>query len=476
MPEAIPEIQVFNTLGRSKQLFVPRRPGHVDVYNCGPTVYKYAHIGNFRTYLMADFWVRALRYLGNDVRLVQNITDVGHLQDDTQDTGEDKVLAAARAEKKTPEQIADFYTEAFMEDGRLLNIGAADEYPRATQFIPQMIALVQKLEQRGYTYEKDGNVFYDVQKRDGEYPKLSHNTLDQLQAGYRIEVDPDKRHPADFLLWKAGGERRLQIWDSPWGPGFPGWHLECSAMSLSFYPDGFDIHTGGIDLVFPHHEDEIAQSEPVLGHRVVSYWIHGEHLQMDGRKMAKSTGNIVRVADLAEMGHDPLAFRFLYLGAKYRAKLSFSMEVLEGAERGLNAIRQRAASLAPSTAVESEAGAALESRFRAALADDLDLPQVSVLLQDVLKAEAPEGEKRALLERWDDVLQLDLTRPAEAPAQAPPEVQELARRRDEARAAKDFGAADSLRAEVEAAGWAIEDNPGGSRLRRKSSQPSPKIR
>jgi cysteinyl-tRNA synthetase len=242
-------------------------------------------------------------------------------------------------------------------------------------------------------------------------------------------------------------------------------------MSLSFFPDGFDIHTGGIDLVFPHHEDEIAQSEPVLGHQVVNYWIHGEHLQMDGRKMAKSTGNIIRVADLKEMGHDPLAFRFLYLGAKYRAKLSFSIEVLEGAERGLQAIRHRAVQLPTATALESERAQALESRFRDALADDLDLPQVSVLLQDVFKTDVPDSEKRGLLERWDQVLQLDLTRPevgSGAAAEPPPvEIQELARRRDEARGAKDFGAADGLRAEIETAGWAVEDSPQGSRLRKR---------
>ncbi|MDP9325843.1 MAG: cysteine--tRNA ligase, partial [Candidatus Dormibacteraeota bacterium] len=459
------------TLGRSKQVFVARRPGKVDMYNCGPTVYKYAHIGNFRTYLMSDFWVRALRYLGNEVTLVQNITDVGHLQNDIEGTGEDRMMIAAQDEGKSPEEIAEFYDQAFMDDAALLRIEPAEAYPRATEFIPQMVDLVRKLEAKGLTYEKNGNVFYDVEKRDGDYPKLSHNTLDQLQAGYRIEVDPDKRHPADFLLWKAGGEHRLQIWDSPWGRGFPGWHLECSAMSLQYFPEGFDIHTGGVDLVFPHHEDEIAQSEPVLGHQAVNYWIHGEHLQMDGRKMAKSTGNVVRITDLVEMGYDPLAFRFLYLSAKYRSKQSFSIDVLESASQGLNAIRHKAGALPPAMAAKSQGARDLEARFKAALADDLDLPQVSVLLQDVFKADMPDAEKRALLERWDEVLQLDLTRsPAageDAAEEASAAVQELARRRDEARAAKDFAAADSLRAEVEAAGWSIEDSAGGSRLRKR---------
>jgi len=462
-----PEVQIFNTLGRKKEKFVPRVPGKVSMYTCGPTVYRYAHIGNFRTYLMSDFWVRALDYLGYEVFQVQNITDVGHLQDDTQDLGEDKVLAAARAEGKTPEEIASFYSDAYMHDAELLRMRRPDAQPRATEFIDEMIALVDKLQNLGLTYEVDGNVFYDVQKR-GTYPKLSHNTLDQLQAGYRIDPDPNKRHPADFLLWKAAGPRRLQIWDSPWGPGFPGWHLECSAMSLKYFPDGFDIHTGGADLVFPHHEDEIAQSEPVAGKQVVNYWIHGEFLEMKGRKMAKSTGNILRIPDLVDMGYDPLAFRFLYLGAKYRQKLGFSTDVLDGAADGLRRIRLRASQLPAAVAVGSSAGRDLQTRFSAALADDLDLPVVAALLQDVLRADMPEGEKRALLEDWDQVLQLDLTRRDDAGnAELPPDAQELAERRDDARAAKNFAEADRIRAKMEQMGYEVQDTAQGTRLLRR---------
>jgi cysteinyl-tRNA synthetase len=459
------EIQIFNTLGSEKQVFRPREAGRVLMYACGPTVYKYAHIGNFRTYLLTDFWVRALEYLGYEVVLVQNITDVGHLVDDTQDLGEDKVLAAAREEGKTPEQIADFYTAAFMEDSALLRLRPADHYPRATAFVPQMIALVQALEAAGLTYEVEGNVFYDVQKR-GDYPKLSHNTLDQLQAGYRIDPDPNKHHVADFLLWKAGGPRRLQIWESPWGPGFPGWHLECSAMSLEYFPGGFDIHTGGVDLVFPHHEDEIAQSEPVLGRQVVNYWIHGEFLEMSGRKMAKSTGNVVRVADLLASNHDPLAFRFLAMTARYRAKLSFSEEVLEGAERGLNSIRLRASRLPAAQQPSGGGGAEYVERFQAALRDDLDLPLVLSLVQELLRSSVADGEKRWLLEDWDRVLQLDIARaPTRDETEAPVEAQELARQREAARAAKQWAEADALRARLEELGWAVEDGVTGTRLR-----------
>jgi len=469
------EVQIFNTLGRQKQVFVPRVEGRVSMYSCGVTVYRYAHIGNMRTYLMSDFWTRALRYLGFEVTRVQNITDVGHLENDIEGTGEDRMMIAVQAEGKSPEEISDFYNRAFLEDADLLRIERAQAYPKATEFIDEMIELVQALEKLGLTYEVEGNVFYDVQKR-GDYPKLSNNSLDRLQAGVRIDPDPQKRHPADFLLWKAGGPRRLQIWDSPWGPGFPGWHLECSAMSMKYFPQGFDIHTGGVDLIFPHHEDEIAQSEPVAGGQVVNYWIHGEFLEMAGVKMAKSTGNILRVVDLVEMGHDPLAFRFLYLGARYRAKLSFSMEVLEGAERGLNSIRQRASRLPPAMAVESPGGRDLQRRFVEALADDLDLPVVSALLQEVLRADVPEGEKRALLEDWDRVLALDLTRaPTDVAAAVPAEALEVAAQRDAARTARDWARADALRVRLEEMGWQVEDAPDGTRLRprRASESTSP---
>jgi cysteinyl-tRNA synthetase len=467
----MPEVQIFNTLGRKKQVFVPRVDGQVSMYTCGVTVYRYAHIGNMRTYLMSDFWTRALRYLGFEVTRIQNITDVGHLENDVEGTGEDRMMIAVQAEGKSPEEISDFYNRAFLEDAELLRIERAQHYPKATEFIDEMIQMVQRLEKLGLTYEVEGNVFYDVQKR-GDYPKLSNNSLDQLQAGTRIDPDPLKRHPADFLLWKAGGPRRLQIWDSPWGPGFPGWHLECSAMSLKYFPQGFDIHTGGVDLIFPHHEDEIAQSEPVAGGQVVNYWIHGEFLEMGGAKMAKSTGNVIRVVDLVEMGHDPLAFRFLYLGARYRAKLSFTPEVLEGAERGLNSIRQKASRLPPAAAVESEGGRDLQRRFVEALADDLDLPVVSALLQEVLRADLPGGEKRALLEDWDRVLALDLTRtPTETAADVPAEALQLAAQRDAARAARDWTAADALRVRLEEMGWQVEDAADGTRLRpRRASE------
>jgi cysteinyl-tRNA synthetase len=455
------QLEVFNTMGRRRDVFTPREPGKVSMYTCGPTVYKHAHIGNFRTNLMSDFWIRALEYLGYEVTQVRNITDVGHLVDDA-DTGEDKVDAAARAEGKAPEEIADFYTRAFMDDSALLNIRPADHSPRATEFVPQMTELISKLVEKGHAYVVDGNVYYDVRSKP-DYPKLSGNTLEQLQSGYRMDVDPLKRHPADFSLWKAAGPRRLQIWDSPWGKGYPGWHIECSAMSLHYFPQGFDIHTGGVDLVFPHHEDEIAQSEPVAGEGFVHYWIHGEFLEFRGKKMAKSTGNILRVPELKEMGYDPLAFRYLYLLAKYRAKLSFSDESLDAAAAGLRSIRERASELPPAEEPKSSEANRLEGEFKAALRDDLNLPRMPGLIQAVLKADIPGGEKRALLERWDDVLQLDLTRADET--EVPAEVQELVERREVARAERQWEAADRLRDEIAAKGWSVEDTAAGPKLR-----------
>jgi cysteinyl-tRNA synthetase len=458
-----PEVVIFNTMSLSKQAFSPRTAGQVTMYTCGPTVYRYAHIGNFRTYLMADFWIRALEYLGYRVTQVVNITDVGHLVDDHHDGGDDKVLLAAERERKSPQEIANFYTEAFMEDGRLVGIRPADHYPRASEHIGDMIALIQRLEEMGLTYTIGGNVYYDVKQR-GDYPKLSHNSLDELQAGYRIEPNPDKRHVADFLLWKAAGPRRQQVWDSPWGNGFPGWHIECSAMSLKYFPDGFDIHTGGEDNVFPHHEDEIAQSEPVMGHQVVNYWIHGAFLQNDGRKMAKSTGNMLRVTDLDELGFDPLAFRYLCMSARYRAKLNFSLEAMAAAQRGLDSIRERASALAAPATLRSPKATQFQSRFTAAIADDLDLPQVSGLLSQLIHSDMEEGEKRTLLEDWDRVLRLDLTQSDRQEAAQPPEVKELARRREVARGKHDWREADRLRVEIEALGWEVRDTGDDTRL------------
>jgi cysteinyl-tRNA synthetase len=310
------------------------------MYSCGPTVYRYAHVGNLRTFLLPDLIRRTLLYHGIEVVHVQNITDVGHMRDERFDRGEDRMLVAAGLENKTPAEIADAYEAAFHADEALVNILPAHVFPRATEHIPEMIELAERLVDGGYAYVSDhGNIYYSVASFP-DYGRLSGNSLDQLRAGHRGHVDHDKRDAADFALWKAAGEGRMLKWPTPrWGDGFPGWHLECSAMALRHLGPRFDIHTGGIDNVFPHHEDEIAQSAPIVGGPPARLWVHGAFLQVGGQKMAKSAGNIERVAELADRGIDPLAFRYLCLTSRYRHKLEYTPASLAAAAAGLESLR-----------------------------------------------------------------------------------------------------------------------------------------
>src|SRR5438552_783366 len=285
----LPPLRLYNTFARTKEVLQPLNHGVVRLYSCGPTVYRYVHVGNLRTFMLPDLLCRSLEYLGYTTERVMNIPDVGHLTDDTFDRGEDRRLAAARLENRSTEEIAAHYTEAFRDDVRKVNIRPAANYPRATDYIPRMLELVEKLIELGHAYEVEGTVYYDIASFPA-YGRLSRNTTRQLLAGTRGDPDPRKRSPGDFTLWKAAREKRLQVWDSPWGPGFPGWHIECSAMSTALLGERFDVHTGGADNVFPHHEAEIAQSEGAFGHPVVSCWVHGEHLLLSGARMAKSAG------------------------------------------------------------------------------------------------------------------------------------------------------------------------------------------
>jgi cysteinyl-tRNA synthetase len=465
-----PAIRLYNTFTRAKEELKPLRERAVRIYSCGPTVYRYVHVGNLRTFMLPDLLRRSLEYLGYETEQVMNITDVGHLTDDTFDRGEDKMLVSARLENKSPEEIAAYYTTAFMEDAAKLNIRRADHYPHATHYIPQMLELIEKLIARGHAYEIGGTVYYDIATFTA-YGKLSRNTTDKLLAGARGEVDPQKRHPGDFTLWKAAGEHRLQVWPSPWGPGFPGWHIECSAMSMSLLGDRFDIHTGGADNVFPHHEAEIAQSEGVTGHRVVTCWMHGGLLMLGGARMAKSAGNFFRISELEEQGFDPLAFRYLALQAKYRTKLDFGTEGLAGADRALRQLRERVADWSGATRTEDAEVARYEARFRDALADDLDMPAAMALVAELIRSGVADGDKASLLRSWDRVLGLDLDRvPADQPL--PNGAAPLLDAREKARAAKDFETSDRLRDQLSALGVAVTDTAEGQRwktTRRKSS-------
>jgi cysteinyl-tRNA synthetase len=463
-------LQVTNTLTRAKEPVRPLRPGRVGMYTCGPTVYRYAHIGNLRTFMLADLLRRALEADGVEVRQVQNITDVGHMVDERFDRGEDRMLVSARLEDKTPAEIAEYYTAAFLEDAAAFNLRPAHAYPRASRYVPQMIELVARLLERGHAYEVDGTVYFAVESFPG-YGRLSGNTLDRLRAGHRQEgVDPNKRHHADFALWKAAGPGRLVKWPSPWGDGYPGWHIECSAMSLAELGERFDLHTGGEDNVFPHHEDEIAQSEAVVGHQVVTTWVHGRHLLTEGRRMAKSAGNFAALRDVTERGHSPLAVRLLFLQARYQTPINFNWEALAGAERSLARLRARMAEWArDERAGQSPGCAGYEQRFWAAVRDDLDTPRALAVLAELEGDESlPPAARFTSVAAFDRLLGLDL---AEAAGGAlPAGAEELIARREQARAARDFATADRLRDELAALGVEVTDTRAGTtwRLRRPS--------
>ena len=449
--------QLYNTLTRSKEAFSPAEPNRVGIYSCGPTVYREVHIGNLRTYLLADWLRRALESRGNQVTHVKNITDVGHMRQELLDRGEDKVIAAAIAAGKTPQEIAEEYTQSFHRDEAALGIKPASVYPRATDHIPQMIEMTKRLEDAGLAYEVDGNVYFSVDRFPG-YGQLSGNIGDALLEGVRAEVDPNKRDPRDFALWKAAEPGRVMSWPSPWGEGFPGWHIECSAMSTFHLGERFDIHTGGVDNIFPHHEDERAQSEGTLGHQVVQYWVHGQHLLVDGLKMAKSTGNVYTLPDLQARGFDPLAFRYLCATVHYRKRLNFTFNSLRAATVGLNRLRQEAF-LAASTSEGNADGSGerWQAAFWEALDDDLHIPRALAVVWELVRAETPPSTKASLLRSFDETLGLDLFAP---PTEVPDAVRISVEERQQLRSEKAFSDADELRERVAAAGFQVRDTLG----------------
>ncbi len=455
-------VRLHNSLTRQLETLEPIDPGRVTIYTCGSTVYRYAHIGNLRTYLFGDLLRRTLAYLGYEVLYVKNITDVGHMRHDLTDTGEDRMEQAAIDEGKSPAEIADFYTAAWLEDERLINILPADVMPKATEHIPDMIAMIEALLARGLAYRVDGNVYYDVAAFPG-YGKLSGQRVDSTEAGHRVEVETDKRSPQDFALWKAAEPGRVMNWPSPWGPGFPGWHIECSAMSMKYLGERFDIHTGGIDLKFPHHEDEIAQGDGATGHQVVNLWMHGEFLTLDDAKMAKSAGNIIRVSELPSKGFQPLDFRYLALQAHYRSKLDFTEPAMHAAAAGLRRLR-RAAAGADDDGVDlsAEPMARYHAQFDNAVADDLAMPRALATAHEVASAGDLTGpQRRALLLAFDRVLGLSLGGPVDEGAPLPDGAADLLARRAAARAERNWDASDALRGELAAMGVDVQDTPKG---------------
>jgi cysteinyl-tRNA synthetase len=460
-------MRLYDSLTREIREVAPADPDTVRMYSCGPTVYRYAHVGNMRTFMLGDLIRRVLRLEGRKVLWVMNITDVGHMTDDATDTGRDRMDLAMEDEGLDPQAIAEKYTKAFLEDADAVGIERADEYPKATDHIPEMIELTKKLIDRGHAYEVDGTVYFDVRSFPA-YGRLSGNTLESLRAGHRhdLEQDPNKRHPEDFALWKRAGPGRLMKWPSPWGEGFPGWHIECSAMSMKYLGERFDIHTGGNDLKFPHHEDEIAQSEGGTGHQVVGIWVHGGFLQMSGQKMSKSRKNITRVSELAGQGIDPLAFRLVCFGTRYRSEMDFSWEALEAAHDRLIRLRQRMADwVASPDDGRDRVSNEFDQRFRERVADDLDLPGAMVVLNEAVTAPIPDPDKHRLLKVWDGVLGLDLERLAREGFDVPSDVRDLVADRDAARSAGDFGRSDAIRARLIDMGWEVMDTADGTKVR-----------
>src|SRR3990170_3867078 len=453
-------LQLYNTRSRRKEPFTPLQQGRAGVYSCGPTVYRDVHIGNLRSYLLGDWLRRTLEARGFQVTHVKNITDVGHMRQELLERGEDKVIASARAAGKTPQEIAQQYTKSFLRDEAALSIQPAHIFPKATEHVVQMIAMTQRLIERGLAYEVGGNVYFDV----GHFPAyggLSGNTGESLLEGVRSEADPQKRDPRDFALWKAAEPGRLMKWPSPWGDGFPGWHIECSAMSTFHLGERFDIHTGGVDNIFPHHEDEVAQSEGALGHQVVSYWVHGQHLLVDGLKMAKSTGNVYTLPDLQARGFEPLSFRYLCASVHYRHRLNFTFDSLRAAASGLNRLRQEAflASSASGGGGNGGSGERWEQAFWEAIEDDLHLPRALDVLWELVRSDTPPAVKARLLQTFDRVLGFDLFAPA---TEVPDAARVLVDERQELRARSAFAAADRLRERIAAAGFHVRDTGKGA--------------
>lgn len=462
---------LYNTRTRRKERFEPIEPGHARIYSCGPTVYAPQHIGNLRPYLMADLLRRALEAEGLRVTHVINITDVGHLTDDA-DAGEDKIETAAARSGRTAAEIAALYTEQWLSDRRRVGCLEAHVYCKATDHITEQIELARKLEAKSYTYRIDDGLYFDTAKFP-RYAEFAHLDLAGQEAGARIGDVPGKRHPADFALWKlpAPGVRRQQEWDSPWGRGFPGWHLECSAMSTKYLGAPFDIHTGGIDHIAVHHTNEIAQSECGLDvHPWVRFWVHNEFYDLGGEKISKSKGHVLVLQDLVDRGFEPLAFRYFFLQGHYRQQQAFSLEAMEAAATGYRRLLGAAVEVREAAAVpDPQALAPHRERFREAVRDDLNAPRALAVAWEVARsADLGPAERRSLLLGFDTFLGLGLATetPRAAAAESDPRIDALVAEREAARKRRDFAAADRVRDALAAEGIVIEDTPAGPRWRR----------
>jgi len=453
-------MKLYNTLSRKIEEFVPINPPKVGMYICGPTVYDYAHIGHSRTYINSDILIRVLRWLGFRVKSVMNITDVGHLTSDA-DEGEDKMEKKAKTENKNILEIAKFYTDDFWQMEQQLNIIRPDIITPATQYIEAMIELIKKLEKKGFTYKTADGIYFDSSKFP-DYGRLARLDIEGLKAGWRVEKRA-KKNPTDFALWKlsppAGGEKRQMEWPSPWGVGFPGWHIECSTMSMKHLGESLDIHTGGVDHIPVHHTNEIAQSEAATGKQFVKYWFHSGFLMVEGEKMSKSLGNFIRLQDLIDQGYEPMSLRYLFLTSHYRTTVNFTWEALKASQeayRKLKAIVAGWQGEKERTILSEEKLAKLQGlslKFREAVENDLNLPQALAVVWEMAKSNIPGRDKLELITDWEQILGLDLLKIKKIPE----EIIQLIKQREELRKQKKWEEADELRKKIEKKGFKVKD-------------------
>jgi cysteinyl-tRNA synthetase len=469
------QLSLYNSLTKKKEVFKPLNEDEITLYTCGPTVYSYAHIGNMSAYLMADLLIRVLGSIGYKVKQVKNITDVGHLVSDGDD-GEDKMQKAAKKEQKTPEEIADFYTKAYIKDEKLLRMKAPYSRPKATDCVQSMIGMVEQLVKDGFAYETSDGVYMDITKIE-EYGKLSGNTLEGLDAGARVAVNAEKRHPADFAVWKKADENHIQQWDSPWGRSFPGWHLECSAMAWEAFQGTYDIKTGGEDNIFPHHECEIAQTQALFGVKMANYYLHKRHIQLEGMKMSKSLGNIMNLQDLLEEGFTAEAVRYALITSHYRSRLNFQRSVLHEAQR----IIDRGNKLIQKLHIQSKENSTTAydgfqiigvfDRFLDPLLDDLNMSESLVVMHEYMKyinthidvlASTQAENALKIMEQFNEIL--DVFTLDQNIVAIPTEIQSLAQERFDAKHARDFQRADMLRNQIQVAGYTVVDTKDGFQI------------
>ena len=458
-------MQIYNSLTRKKEEFIPNEEGKVKMYTCGPTVYHYAHIGNFRSYIFEDILEKYLTYIGYDVKRTMNITDVGHLSGDF-DNGKDKMVEEAKKENKGVLEIAKFYTDAFKKDFLSLNLKWPEIVIPATSCISQYILMINKLLEKGFAYISNGNVYFDTSKLDNYYVFSNHNS-EELYVGVRdsVEEDMGKKNKTDFALWftKSKFDGQALKWDSPWGEGYPGWHIECSGISIKYLGEYLDIHCGGVDNKFPHHTNEIAQSEGYLGHKWCNYWFHVEHLNLKEGKMGKSEGNAITLSTLKEKGYTPLIYKYFCLGSYYRKELVFSYEGLDGAKNSYNKLKNKIKSLKEVGEIDNDKVLEFQNKFRESLDNDLNTSLALTVLYDVLKSDLNDKTKKYLIEDFDKVLGLDLLGEDDIEGELIDYINSKIEERNKAKAEKNYSLADEIRNELLEKGIELMDTREGTK-------------